>query len=377
MDSVRGGENLGLPVAVLGAGNVGRCMAADLSLAGFDVRLWEHPDFATGRTGVPLSDRIRVRWEELSVEEDAGIPLVTTRVEEAIDGAVLLNVTVPAMAHDPVFAAMAPHLRDGQMVVVYPDNFGALRLRNVLSRRGLKPNILVAGTTTPPYGVRVLSSGLVSCAFGYGPRTPTSSAPFPFDFRVAALPAHQTSRVMEVLRPLWRAVEPASSVIETSLGNVNFLLHPLPTILNAARVESSERFLFYRDGYSESVIRGCELVLEEIQAVGAAFHCRPWAHGTRRFAEAFGSVVGEAGESRMIALTGPDRLRHRFLLEDVGFGLNVIAQLGTVVGVGTPTIDAIVTFASFLSGVDLRASGQSLESLGFGDMTGEEIVSVL
>jgi len=204
-----------------------------------------------------------------------------------------------------------------------------------------------------------------------------SSAPFPFDLRVAALPSHQTPRVMEALRPLWRDVGPASSVMDTSLGNINFLLHPLPTILNAARVESPEEFLFYRDGYSESVMRGCQLILEEIQAVGAALHCRPWVHGARRFAEVFGSAVGEAGEPRMIALTGPDRLRHRFLLEDVGFGLNIIAQLGTLVGVRTPTIGAIVTFASFLSGIDLRSVGHSLEALGLGDKNREQVLAAL
>jgi len=32
-------------IAVLGGGNGGRCMAADLTLRGFRVNLYEHPDF--------------------------------------------------------------------------------------------------------------------------------------------------------------------------------------------------------------------------------------------------------------------------------------------------------------------------------------------
>ncbi len=79
-------------VAVVGAGNSGQTMAADMALAGCSVRLYEHPAFAasiehvrktreielTGRSIARLNGMIQGR------EGTARLDVVTTDAEEAI-----------------------------------------------------------------------------------------------------------------------------------------------------------------------------------------------------------------------------------------------------------------------------------------------------
>ena len=60
----------------------------------------------------------------------------------------------------------------------------------------------------------------------------------------------------------------------------------------------------------------------------------------------------------------PLGFEHRYLVEDVGFGLVLWSSLGRELGLPTPLSDAFVDLASTVLGRDLRESGRSLERLG-------------
>jgi opine dehydrogenase len=93
---------------VLGAGHGGMAMAAHLALMGFDVRLYNRsperlaPVKATG--GISL---------EGEVEGFGRISVATSDPAEAIKGANVLMVVVPATGHRDIAEAIAPHLADG------------------------------------------------------------------------------------------------------------------------------------------------------------------------------------------------------------------------------------------------------------------------
>ena len=67
----------------------------------------------------------------------------------------------------------------------------------------------------------------------------------------------------------------------------------------------------------------------------------------------------------------------RFITEDVPYGLVLISSIGKRFNVPTPTVDAIIHLASVLNGADYRSEGITLEKLGLGDMTKEEIEEYL
>lgn len=114
------------PIAVLGGGSGGHCMAADLTLAGYQVNFYEHPSFeadfhTTLETGT-------VELSGIGRRGKANINLVTTDMAKAIENVNLLNIVLPAPGHDLFFNEMLPYLKNGQTVVVWAGQCAGLRL---------------------------------------------------------------------------------------------------------------------------------------------------------------------------------------------------------------------------------------------------------
>ena len=118
---------------VCGAGRAGSAMAADMTLMGYDVNLFELKG---------LEDSIKPIVEaggiELSGKTQSGkvgfakVNKVTTDPKEAIKDADLIMVAAPAFAHQAFFEAFVPHLKKGQCIVVNTGYWASLRLAGLL-----------------------------------------------------------------------------------------------------------------------------------------------------------------------------------------------------------------------------------------------------
>ncbi len=95
-------------VTVLGGGNTAFSIAAKLSLDGFDVLLWEHPDFAW--TLEPISKTLTIHLEGTTVTGAARLAGVTTDVRQAVAWSDRLICSVPSYAHRSFAEAFAPVL---------------------------------------------------------------------------------------------------------------------------------------------------------------------------------------------------------------------------------------------------------------------------
>ncbi len=104
---------------VLGAGNGGLAVAGHLVLKGFQTTIFNRSQFrlsaVRARGGIEL---------EGEVEGFAPIELATTDAGEAIREADVLMVVVPANGHRFMAERTAPHLRDGQVVLLNPGRTG-------------------------------------------------------------------------------------------------------------------------------------------------------------------------------------------------------------------------------------------------------------
>src|SRR5262252_7426954 len=72
-------------------------------------------------------------------------------------------------------------------------------------------------------------------------------------------------------------------------------------------------------------------------------------------------------------IKAPASLDHRYLQEDVGYGLVPMSELGRLAGVATPTIDALIRLAELALGIDYRAGGLTLERLGLAGKSPAEL----
>jgi opine dehydrogenase len=67
-------------------------------------------------------------------------------------------------------------------------------------------------------------------------------------------------------------------------------------------------------------------------------------------------------------IKAPPTLDHRYLHEDVGYGLVPIAAFGRAIGIVTPVIDGLISVASAMNGVDYRREGLTLEKMGLANV---------
>lgn len=100
-------------VSVLGAGNGGKAMAADLSLRGHPVRLYDR--YPSAVADVQERGTIYLHGSERS--GSAEVQLATSDLSAAVTGADVLVIVVPAVAHEYLIEQLLPLLADGQTVL--------------------------------------------------------------------------------------------------------------------------------------------------------------------------------------------------------------------------------------------------------------------
>jgi opine dehydrogenase len=145
-------------------------------------------------------------------------------------------------------------------------------------------------------------------------------------------------------------------------------------LMNAGWIEATGGdFLFYQEGITEAVGSVVSAIDHERLAVAhaldipavpflEAFHA---AGLTTRAAMESGSVARACRDSQPNAtLRSPPSLDHRYVHEDVGYGLVPMAALGRLAGVATPIIDAHIALLSEAAGIDYAATGLTLQRMG-------------
>ena len=356
--------------AVMGGGNGGFCMAADLTLRGFEARLFELPAFA--HTIEPVIQEGGIALRGVAGEGFARPALVTTDVEAALEGADVVMVVVPAMAHKPMARACAPFLREGQIVVLVPGCCGGvLEFRRELLAHGGGAGVPLAETTSLMYAVK--KEG----------RNGVWARGLKHHLSLAAFPAYRTATIIERLRLAFPQFVLAVNVLDTSLNNLNHITHPAVMLMNVGFVESRrlDEWFLYHDGYTPGTGRvGDQLDLERL-AVARAYGLPevPVAEAVRRH---YGHQ-GLAGNNLYELFSdspvhrptlGPRTTHSRLLTEDIPYGLVPLASFGQLAGVPTPTMDALITLASVVNQTDYRRTGRTVENLGLAGLSPGEVV---
>jgi opine dehydrogenase len=354
-------------VAVLGGGNGAFITAADLKLRGHRVTLFELPALEKNIAGI-----LKDRCIELQIVGNPGIngglarlDKVTTNPQEALAGAEVVLMVLPAFAQKPFAEACVPFLEDGQIVVLTPGNFGgAIEFSNTLTRRGKGQKVAVAEMECMIYS-----------GFKSGPAVAWVSG-YKKGLRVAAYPATDTEGVMKKLRMVYPELRPAKNILETGLRNLNTVVHAPIMIHNAGWIEKTKGgFLFYWDGCTPGVAHSAEGVDRERLTLGRSLGLE-LTPAIEVSLEWYGHE-GVKGRSIYEVLstnpvyvqdTAPPTLHHRFLLEDVPYGMVPMESLGKATGVATPVTSAIVTLASELTQIDFRGQARDLKYLGLEGM---------
>lgn len=343
---------------VVGAGHGGMAMAGHLALLGCRVNLLNR---SPGRIApVQVREGIEVTGE---VHGFARLGVVTTDPAAALADVDVVMVVTPATGHRTIANLIAPHVKDGQIVVLNPGRTGgALEVSRIFQERNPGVSPYVAEAQTLLYAARVTNPGQVHI-FGIKNSVP-----------LATLPAYHVTDVLPVVRKALPQFVPGDNVLRTSLDNIGAVFHPAITILNAGRIEDTHGdFEYYVEGVTPAVATILEAVDRERVSVAEALGirvstAREWLYlaydaAGRTLLDAMRANPGYSG------IRAPGTIMHRYISEDVPASLVPLASIGDMLGVPTPTIKAMIQMASVMHGVDYWREGRTVERLGLAGLS--------
>ncbi|MEM2896363.1 MAG: NAD/NADP octopine/nopaline dehydrogenase family protein [Candidatus Bathyarchaeia archaeon] len=357
--------------AVLGAGNAGYAQAADLSLAGYDVALYELPKFK--KNIEPIIKKGGIEITGVARNGFAELKKITTNVREATKDAKVIFITVPAFAHEVFFKECAPYLEDDQIILIDTSYYACLRLARLAKELGIKKNIILSETSILVYSCRISGPAEVHVD-GYKNK----------DLKVSAFPAKNTPTILDLMKEVYPQLIPAKNVLECDLENLNPCSHTSITILNSARIELTKgNFNFYSEGTTPAVGKVIDSVDYERRKVGDAFGLE-----IRSYVKTMKEYYNSKGESAYEVIQTTDALKdprekapsdftHRYMTEDIPYGLVPISSLGKLANVPTPTIDSLIQLASVIAQVDYGREGATLERLGIEGLSVRKVNELL
>jgi opine dehydrogenase len=348
----------------LGVGMGGKGLLGDLSLAGFRMRAFDKDDAQVA--GIRAAKGIYVDGRPKNY---GPVELATTDIKAAMDGAKVILASVNGDDHIQVAKDLAPHLKDGQIVVLIQGHFcGTLIFRKALQDAGCKAKVDVAEMDGYPYMMTVRSPDRVEF---------TTNKEL---LQLVASPASRSAAVVKEIGFAFPGLVAGPNSLQTGFADLGSVFHTCGIVTNVGHVENGKPYNFYAANMTPGVCNLIEAVDRERVATAKAYGIdtptvHKWLEITynRKEMSLHWSLQANAVTHYRYS-PAPNSLGHRFLVTDVGSGLVGWSSLAKVAGVPTPHIDAVINIAGGLTKRNFFEEGRSLRNLG---LEGKSVAQIL
>lgn len=344
-----------IKVAILGCGNVGVAIAADLSLGGHDVLL-----IKTSLLKESVFDKIHRNGNRVLLKENGSYQ--TTVINDVshdiskVAQADVVIVTIQSTYHESLIENISKYLNSRQIVICICSYMSVFYFKKYC--RDLP---VVVETTGPYLEGRIEENDIegevvfrVGCRLS---RTPLS-----------VFQPERSEECMDKIRKLYGGFSNDYSVVESALLNPNMVLHTVGSIMSIPRIEYSKgNFCMYREAYTrgnEATMRIMLALDEEKKRVLKRLGCSPVDIFTA------GGFLGDPIESFYRYSESEDRaisptsVHSRYITEDVSQGLVLLESIAQIIGDAVPVTSSLITMAGAALGIDFRASGRTAYRLG-------------
>lgn len=354
--------------AIIGGGNGGQAIAGHLATLGEKVRLFD----VVENTVNAINEKGGITLHH-AVEGFGKIEFATTCMQKAVEGADIIMMVLPSLYHENMAKQIVPHLQDGMVVFLHPESScGAISFRKTMDEMGCDKKIVLGCAGTLLYSVRIHAPGDV---YVYGIKS---------EVPMAALPACDNDKLAQAIRPALPWFVLVKNTLETSLGNINAMMHPAPMLLNTSRIEADPfiPFQYYLEGMTPSIGKYVEAMDKERVAIA-----KELGINLRSIREDYVAMY-KCGDKDTplyqlcknnpgyIGIMTSNTLATRYVLEDIPFSLQPIQALAQIAGVPTPKIDAIVTIARTLLGDQMQV-GRNQETMGIKGFDKEQLLKFI
>ena len=345
-------------VAILGAGNAGCAVAADLTLHGHEITLIKTSHAMHDDNFEFLHQNgCRMTLNEFGEIKTARIAHVT-RDLSALQGNEIVIIYIQSNFHEQLIQRIAPYLQDDQILLINP---GYLSTAYVLKHCKDKKLIICEAESSFIDG-RIMKPGLFRVGFR-NVRNP-----------IGIFPAARREEAIAKLDRLGERFVYLDSVVEAALHNPNMIVHTVGSVMSIPRIEKAKGdFCMYHEAYTRdnpATWRILEALDNEKMNV-----LEKLGFARLSYVEAckYRNSLDETMDAKEVFLDysemdtrakGPTKVDSRYISEDVPQGLVMLEALGQELGVQTPITSALIELSSAALGRSMRAEGRTPEELG-------------
>jgi len=351
-------------IAILGGGNGCYAAAADLAQGGHRVRLWRRDAAALQ----PVIDSGSILLKDAGGTREVAIERASADLGDALRGAQLIVIPSPATAQDDIARAMAPHLADGQVVFLPPGTFGSVAMARAARAAGSRARLAWAETGTLPYLTRKHGAREVHITVR-AVRLPTG-----------VYPACEADRALAVIREAFSSVHGCGDALSGALMNAGPVIHPPLVVMNAAPLQHFERWDIHNEGTQPAVravtdrLDAERIAVREALGYGAPHYplSDHYLNDRWMYGDAHKKLV-KSGDWREHI----DLQHHRYVTEDIEYGLAFLASVARWAGVDAPIAHGLLGVAGGFLGRDLRRGPRTLEAMGLASHSREAMHRLL
>lgn len=347
-----------MKVSILGAGNAGCAVAADLTIKGHQVTLIktshsiheENFDYLIKNNGKMILD-------EFGTLKTAFIYKVTRSLEEISESDIII-IYIQTNFHEELIKKFSIYLKDNQIVLINPGYFSTAYVLKHCSDK----NIIVAEAESSFIDGRITNLGTFHVGFR-NVRNP-----------IGIYPKNKREIAIRKLDQLQERLVYLDSPVEAALHNPNLIVHTVGAVMSIPRIEKTHGdFCMYHEVYTRENYATWN-ILEQLDSekknilnklgfkqISYVDACK---YRNSLDDESNGKDVFFNYAEMDTRAKGPTKVDSRYISEDVPQGLVMLESLGKIVDIATPVATGLINIASAALGRDLRLEGRTVERLG-------------
>ena len=345
-----------MKVSIIGTGNVGVAIAADLSIKGNEVSLIKTSERKSETYDRLLRNNNRAFLKEKGIYTETKVNSVSSDLRKIADAEVIF-ITIQSTYHEDLIKKISQYLNSNQVVVVVCSYMSSFYFSKYCLELPM-----IAETTGPYLEGRVeLEDKANEVVFRVGCRLARSP--------LSVFNENRKDECMNKLQSLYKGFSADYSVIESALLNPNMVLHTVGAIMSIPRIEFSDgNFCMYREAYTHKN-KATLNIMEELDK--EKMFILDALDGRKINIYEAGGFLGKDplesffkySESSDRAIS-PTSIHSRYITEDVSKGLVLLEDIALRLDIMSPITTALINIASAALGEDFREKGRTLEKLG-------------
>lgn len=347
-----------MKISILGAGNAGCAVAADLTLKGHEVTLIKtsHSMHDDNFEYLQNNDGKMV-LNEFGEIKTAYISKVTRDLTELKNSEVVI-IYIQTNYHEQLIEKISDIIEDNQILLINP---GYLSTAYVLKHCNDK-KVIVAEAESSFIDGRIMEPGYFRVGFR-NVRNP-----------IGIYPRERKEEAIRKLDKLDERFVYLDSVVEAAIHNPNLIVHTVGSVMSIPRIEKSKGdFCMYHEAYTRdnpSTWNILEALDKEKMTV-----LKKMGFKELSYVEAckYRNSLNESEDAKEVFLNyaemdtrakGPTKVDSRYISEDVPQGLVMLESLGKTLNIETPIASSLINIASAALDRNLRNEGRTLDKLG-------------